>query len=316
MNYFRVSSAFLMIFAIMLLTGCVKKQKKESGSNDFRDTVANAAQISDTTDLFDEFYKDEKVPTETKAAKKVVSPKNEASSTTSSYENFSSDGNYVVQISCVKAGSLADKLVKTLKAKGYPAYSTTVESPTPMLSGTYYRVRVGGFDAISSARQFAEANLVGAGYEYWIDNKANDNVGIEGSGLGSSGYNSNNSSSSTGSAWTSSTATPSAIEPTPAPAAATNSASTSESAWSAPASSTGNATPVNPSPPAATTNSSTSAGTQTATQNPQSTNGWGSSNSGWGSTDTASSSNGWGNSTPSTTTTTPSTSGTTETGGW
>jgi hypothetical protein len=68
----------------------------------------------------------------------------------------------------------------------YPAYTAAVQNPTPSLSGTYYRVRIGGFAGFAAAKAFAEKSLVTNGYQYWVDRKSNDNVGMEGNGLGSS----------------------------------------------------------------------------------------------------------------------------------
>jgi hypothetical protein len=79
---------------------------------------------------------------------------------------------------------LADRLVEKLEAKGFPAYVAEVQNPTPELFGTYYRVRIGRFAQISAARDFGNETLKPLGYEFWVDNKSNDNVGIEGSGFG------------------------------------------------------------------------------------------------------------------------------------
>lgn len=90
---------------------------------------------------------------------------------------FSERGSFVVQVSVFKSSRQAAGLVEKLAAQGYPAYVAEVESPTPELSGTYHRVRIGRFQRISDARAFGESTLRPAGYDFWVDNKKNDAIG-------------------------------------------------------------------------------------------------------------------------------------------
>ena len=71
---------------------------------------------------------------------------------------------------------LADELATEFKEKGYPSYVIEVRNPTPSLTGTYYRVRIGGFSTSVDAKAFAENILVPAHFEYWVDRKANESA--------------------------------------------------------------------------------------------------------------------------------------------
>lgn len=93
---------------------------------------------------------------------------------------FSENGRYVVQISCIASEEIAEDVARKLEKKGYHVYLAEVDNPTPQLIGHYFRVRIGGFDNISDAKAFGEGHLVPAGYDYWVDNKSNDNVGVGG----------------------------------------------------------------------------------------------------------------------------------------
>lgn len=101
-------------------------------------------------------------------------------------EGFSDDGRYVVQIAVYKSRKQSNNLVEKLKEAGYPAYVASVEDPTPDLTGTWYRVRIGNFADAKSARNFGEETLRGQGYDYWVDNKSNDHKAIAASDAGSS----------------------------------------------------------------------------------------------------------------------------------
>jgi hypothetical protein len=164
------------LIVVALFAGCLKK-KAESDKGSASDTVAattpNAAQ---SQDIFDEFYKaDSTAPTksESKASKKKTVERSASAASGS----FVEGGRYVVQV----AQATSDKL----SAKGYPSYIAEVQNPTPALAGTYYRVRIGGFSSTSSARAFGDQSLASDGYEFWVDNRSNDNIGLSGSGLGS-----------------------------------------------------------------------------------------------------------------------------------
>jgi hypothetical protein len=93
---------------------------------------------------------------------------------------FSDRGSFVVQVSVFKNKRQAASLVEKLANEGYPAYVAEVESPTPDMSGTYHRVRIGRFQRIADARAFGENTLKAQGYSFWVDNKKNDLVGGSG----------------------------------------------------------------------------------------------------------------------------------------
>jgi hypothetical protein len=176
-----------------------------SGCNKGKNTAAKKAEINkalstaDTADIFKEFYSEDtakKSPVKKtfgKTAKnETFSP---ASAASSSQVEFSENGRYVVQVSCVKSEKFADKMAGGFKEKGYPAYVSEVQNPTPNLSGAYYRIRIGGFKAFSAAKSFGENTLSPNGYQYWVDKKSNDKVGMEGYGLGTGAVNGNAASS-------------------------------------------------------------------------------------------------------------------------
>jgi len=174
------------ILLIVVIIGCAKK--KEQSDTEFSQTSKNTYQSqSSTADIFEEFYKEDsgspESSTPTSSSKQESSSYNKTVSSTEAPQ-FSSNGRYVVQISTVASRTLADRLVEKLEANGYPAYVAEVQNPTPELFGTYYRVRIGRFAQISSARDFGNETLKPLGYEFWVDNKSNDNIGIEGSGFG------------------------------------------------------------------------------------------------------------------------------------
>ncbi len=86
-------------------------------------------------------------------------------------------GNYVVQVSVFKIKRQAESFAEKLKAQGFQAYVSEVESPTTDLEGEYYRVRIGGFATREEAGEFAEQQLKPKGFDSWVDSKSNDNVG-------------------------------------------------------------------------------------------------------------------------------------------
>lgn len=163
---------------IVAMSGCSKK--KDAGDKDFSSTTPATTTPAASQDIFDEFYKEDtasrKTP-EPQVAEPIVRGPAEA-------PEFVENGRFVVQVSTVRSRVLADDITAKLSAKGYPAYVAEVESPTPSLTGTYYRIRIGGFTGISKARSFGENTLVAEGYEYWVDNRSNDNVGLQGGDMG------------------------------------------------------------------------------------------------------------------------------------
>ena len=214
----------------LMIVGCAKKENssvsnlsKTSGNE--ATSQANSSKSAQSDDIFNEFYKDENTGSQKEKlnAKETFTPSGASSSSSSSESysaGFSATGRYVLQISTVLSESFANKLKNKLENAGYPAYVAEVQNPTPSLSGTYYRVRIGAFSSISAAKEFGENVLKSLGYDYWIDNKANDLVGINGGSFGNSG------SSYSSDSYSPSTSTPAY---SPAPAA---------SEWSSPPSQT------------------------------------------------------------------------------
>ncbi|MCL2182218.1 MAG: SPOR domain-containing protein [Chitinispirillia bacterium] len=190
-KYFIAAAAI----AALALAGCNKKETAED--EDQVPPRPESAPSKKASDIFDEFYISdskkaaaESIPTaKTGAAEPVrrhmgagaALPSGSAGGGTWS---FNPSGRYVVQILSTASEPGANRLVKKLKGMGYPAYVATVHNPTPDLFGVFFRVRVGGFSGMSEARDFGEAALRPAGYDYWVDRKSNDDVGVKGSGFG------------------------------------------------------------------------------------------------------------------------------------
>lgn len=188
--------AGVAVVAALLITGCGKKNE-EAADAEFADIPSleeTSTSEADSSDIFDEFYEDE--GTTAAQAEPVTEPEpvEETYGSSSYVPEFADDGRYVVQVSCVASPRLGTDVAEKLRARGYPAYVAEVQNPTPELIGTYHRVRIGSFHTVSAARNFGNNVLVPAGYEFWVDNKSNDNVGMDGYGLGepaaSSGYES------------------------------------------------------------------------------------------------------------------------------
>lgn len=180
-----------IVVMLALFIGCSKQDKQNAMKKGAELPAMGKKSALDTSDIFKEFYSDDTAGQgETKKSSGKASLKGKtfspASSAASASGEFSQNGRYVVQVSCVLSKSFAEKIASSLKEKNFPAYTAAVQNPTPQLSGTYYRVRIGGFGGISAAKSFGENSLVAAGYEYWVDKKSNDNVGMEGYGLGGS----------------------------------------------------------------------------------------------------------------------------------
>jgi hypothetical protein len=234
----------LSLAVAVLATGCGKKKTEQVPQET---SVAADSTKKDSSDVFDEFFQDDKKAEKAKPAPTDV--------------QFAEDGRFVVQVSCVGSQALADELVAKLQGKGWPAYVAQVQNPTPELPGTYYRVRIGGFYGVTPARSFGDNVLVPEGFDFWVDNRSNDNVGIESYGLGgsapaSSDYGSSSSTSSYGSTDASS-----------------SSASTSTTDWGSSSSSTSSSTSTSSTTdwgtssttPATTTESTTPATTESTT---------------------------------------------------
>jgi len=124
---------------------------------------------------------DEK-PSEQPAQAAKAPAKTNVYSTQSDNTEQLSTGRYVIQVAVFPIEASARKLIKKLADNGIKAYSAMVQDPDPAkgLVGTYYRVRIGYFDAKSSAETFAQAKLEPIGYEWWVDRKKYDNIGSSG----------------------------------------------------------------------------------------------------------------------------------------
>jgi hypothetical protein len=240
--------ALLMAMAVcgLVFSGCVKKPKQIPQAQVPAIPAPAPTPKVDTGEVFNEYYQDSK-------GKKVgktfsMNGKNTAESYT---PEFSENGSYVVQIAAGPSSSGAEEMANAFKGKGYPAYVAEVQNPTPELSGTYYRVRIGGFSVLADAKAFGENVLRPANYDYWVDLKSNDAVGT-GSGAGASaGY-----STETPTYTPSYTPAPAASEPayTPsAPAATPDYSTTSSSTTTTTTSSSGTSSSYDWSTPAATT---------------------------------------------------------------
>jgi hypothetical protein len=266
-----------------MFSGCGKKKAPPTPPVTDLTTPATDTTKKDSADIFNEFFDEKKA---------------KAKSAATFSGTFVENGPYVVQVSSVANKAVADEHAAKLQAKGWPSYVAEVSSPTPELPGTYYRVRVGGFNTVGEAKAFGEV-VSAEGYQYWADNRSNDNVGVSGSGLGGG------ASSSYGSGTSSGTSTESGTS-----GSALGTYSTSTTGSSSTGTESGTATWGSSS--TSSTSSSTPASTGTSTSSDAGSS-WGSSSSSTTTTsstaapaDTATSS--------STTTSTPSSSGTT-TGG-
>jgi SPOR domain len=249
-----------LMAVLALFLGCSKNKNSAAKKTEISKTLPSTA---DTADIFKEFYSDDTAKKSSskktfgKSAKTTFSP---ASAAASSSAEFSENGRYVVQVSCVKSQTFAEKMAGGLKDKGYPAYVAEVQNPTPNLSGAFYRIRIGGFNAFSAAKGFGENTLSPNGYQYWVDKKSNDKVGMEGYGLGSGAATGNVTSSyenaplepasapAPASSWSGTSTSSPGQSSTPSSAPSASPASSSSSAAS-PAASSGSA--VSPAPEAA-----------------------------------------------------------------
>jgi len=81
-------------------------------------------------------------------------------------------GEWVIQVAVVLQEARAESMVNSLKQQGFNAYYKQVVNPGK-LTGTYYRVRVGYFDKMRDASDFAKAKLQ-AYNNWWLDKTSND----------------------------------------------------------------------------------------------------------------------------------------------
>ena len=218
LSYRSMSPILGFCLAAVLAVGC---KKKEEAPAIIEEAPAAAAPVeTDTSATLAEEPNLQQVDAggSAKVKDKGASPAAEAA-------GFSERGSIVVQVSVFKSARQASNLVEKLAAQGYPAYVAEVENPTPEMSGTYHRVRIGRFQRIADAKAFGENTLRPAGYDYWVDNKKNDAVG--------SGSYSSDSYSSPSSYQSSPSSYQPPVESTPAPSSFTSEPSApSGDAWS------------------------------------------------------------------------------------
>jgi len=88
-------------------------------------------------------------------------------------------GRYIVQVGIYPTEASAKRIIKKLSDDGIKAYNAKVDNPDPEkgMIGTYNRVRIGFFDAKSTAEAFAKSRLEPMGYRWWVDRSRNDNIG-------------------------------------------------------------------------------------------------------------------------------------------
>ena len=179
---FRTLLTAIAVFGLVF-SGCGKKPKQAQDQNVQIPTVATTPAAADTTvkkdsvDVFNEFYKDSKDQgAKSKKISKTFSVNTENQTPESYTPEFSENGRYVVQIAASSSQAAADELTASIKGKGYPAYVTEVQNPTPVLQGTFYRVRIGGFTTMADAKSFGENILRPANYDYWVDLKSNEGI--------------------------------------------------------------------------------------------------------------------------------------------
>jgi hypothetical protein len=277
-------TALSLLLSFSLL-GCGKQKQPQGKGNTQTPQLSKESPATDTSDVFKEFYSEDTAKKQAKAGSKkagkqeTISP---ASTSSSFTPEFDPSGRYTVQISCVKSQSFANAMTSKMKDKGYPAYVAEVQNPTPNLSGTFYRVRIGGFGALSAAKAFGENILKPNSYDYWVDKKSNDNVGMEGYGLGSGSagtsaaksYESAPAATSTYQAQPSSGSTGSSYESTPS----------SSSYGSTPSS--GTTSPASSSPYESSPSPSTAPSSGTSSSSSTSSDYGSSSSSGSGATTT------------------------------
>ncbi len=249
----RVRTCVVTILAcagFILVVGCGKK--KQEGAQNQIDTTAGLAE--EDTATFNDTVSSGKTLED---VEQYMANKPKGNAMPAAPGEFVENGRYAIQISSSRFERSSQKLVDKLKEQNIPAYISEVENPTSDLLGTYYRVRVGYFGGVSSARSYGPT-LAGMGYEWWVDNRSNDNAGLSGEAIeaaptpastpsgsvqdlgfgGSSPYGSTSGSESGGSPMPSSTM-PSSSTPSSMPSTGTSSApvdfgtssSTSASDW-------------------------------------------------------------------------------------
>lgn len=264
--------AIVGLFALLALTSCGKNKEEEISADEILgdEAVKGAEQTTDKSGAMKEekFSEPENLSASKKKGgaalkKEVPAAKRETLHKTADLDgsytpSFSEGGRFVVQCNVFASAKAAQHLADKLTEKNYPAYVAEVQNPKPEMTGIFYRVRVGNFSGLTAARAFGENVLTPMGYEYWIDNKNNDNSGGgTSSSYGTSPYGTSSyggsESTTPSSTYESSTTTPSystpeSTTPPPVPETYPSAPATQESSYPSytPAPETPAAEPVAP----------------------------------------------------------------------
>jgi len=156
----KLSVCVTAMLILALCIGC----RNNSHVKKTAEVAQHAAEVADTTDVFNEYYVHD--------------------SADQNNQGSIHSGKFVVQVACVASRHLAGRVVKELSEHSLSSYVVRVENPVESLTGTYYRVRIGGFSTVPEAQEFAEKQLVAYGFPYWVDRKKHDTVGAGSGGLG------------------------------------------------------------------------------------------------------------------------------------
>ncbi len=256
----KLSRLTLVLFLLTGLTvftfwGCGGEKKNER-------TEASTDAIADDNgeDFLDEESSDGEEKTLDNLEEEYLQSDDATNEVASFDGSFAEDGKYTVQISASRSEEGANQLSQKMKDEGFPAYVAVVESPTPDNVGTFYRVRIGFFNTVSSAKAFGE-HIASMGYSWWVDNHSNDNVGTGAS-----------TSAPQQESWGNSD-----METQPAEEPAAQPAQEEATAEQTPATDTWGSEDATPAAPTAsdTTTSTTSTDTTTASTTPAAADEWG-----------------------------------------
>jgi cell division septation protein DedD len=182
----RYLRTLLALSLAILAAGCKKDKEAPAVIEEVPSSASAAPAETDTTATLSEEPNLQQVGKDKPgSAKSTFHPSGKGaapSGAAAEAAGFSDAGRFVVQVAIFKSKKQAANLVEKLSGQGYPAYVAEVNDPVPELAGTYHRVRIGKFMKIADARAFGENTLKPLGYDFWIDNKKNDEVGGMGGG--------------------------------------------------------------------------------------------------------------------------------------
>jgi hypothetical protein len=161
----------MLVTALLTFSGCKKSEPPKT--EPAPDTAMVLPEVPDLEPLEDEFPDSE--PVATPAAVKPAKPSKPANPSMGVVK----EGAYTLQVGIFNTEKQAQTRAESLKNMGYPAYVTRVEDPTPALSGTFYRVRIGSFASSKAARDYGQINLAPQGIDYWADLKGRDSQPVK-----------------------------------------------------------------------------------------------------------------------------------------